>query len=59
MLYDLNDVNEITECLQTYQDKRELLNVHRSNSFRKAKDQFNWENESEKLSSYYKDLLEL
>ena len=56
-LYNLNDLNEIAKSLQVYQNNRELLNFHRSNSFQKAKEQYNWENESEKLILYFKDLM--
>jgi glycosyltransferase involved in cell wall biosynthesis len=56
-LYNLNDIDEITKSIQLYQDDRELLNQHRSNSFQIAKEQLNWGKESEKLTFYYKELL--
>jgi hypothetical protein len=54
-LVNLYNISEITECIQNYQDDRLLLENHRNESLRLAKETYNWEMESEKLLKFYKD----
>lgn len=57
VLFNLKEITELRKLIQNYQDNRELLDHHRTESFQKAKDYYNWESESAKLTSYYKNIL--
>jgi hypothetical protein len=57
-IFNLNNISQITEKIQLYQDNRILLDQHRSNSLRMAKEKYNWEYESQILTQHYHTLLE-
>jgi glycosyltransferase involved in cell wall biosynthesis len=55
-LYNNNDIDALVRVLQCYQSDRALLEKHRVTAYQLSQETFNWENEQQKLLSFYAQL---